>query len=122
MTSSLGGERKATLHARVGENWLKILTAFLAILYVYIGVYASGIVSYAAVGGGLAVLVSLSIKKRYFSLILVAAGAVPLAILTWWSIVTPIIASLSILFVTITTRRNNLNQARNFVTGGERNA
>jgi hypothetical protein len=122
MTSSLGGERKATLRARIGENWLKILTAFLAILYVYIGVYASGIVSYAAVAGGLAVLVSLSIKKRYFSLVLVAAGAVPLAILTWWSIVTPIIASLSILFVTIATRRNNLDRVRDVVEASKRNA
>jgi hypothetical protein len=104
MSSGLGEQGKATLSARIGENWLRILTGFLAVLYVYIGVYASGLVSIVAIIGGLAVLASVLIKKRYFSLGLVSAGVVPLAVLTWWSIVTPIIAGLSIVFVTIRTR------------------
>lgn len=86
------------------DNWLKILTAFQASLYVYIGVYASGIVSYVAIAGGLVVLGSLLVKKRYLSLIILAIGVVPLAALTWWSIVTPIIASISIVFIFIATR------------------
>ena len=84
---------------------MQILTAILATFYIYIGVYASGAASYAGIGGGVVVLAGLLIRKRLLFLAIIIGGAVPLAVLTWWSIVTPIIAFALIAFGATMTRQ-----------------
>jgi hypothetical protein len=79
----------------ISRSWLAALTVALGAFYVFLGATALGVAGMLGIGGGITILtiVALSsrIPMRVASLVLVAA-ALPFAVLTWWSIVTPLLA------------------------------
>jgi hypothetical protein len=79
----------------ISRHWLAALTVVLGAFYIFLGATALGIAGKLGIGGGITILaiVALSsrIPTRVASLVLVAA-ALPFAVLTWWSIVTPLLA------------------------------
>jgi hypothetical protein len=76
---------------------LAALTVVLGAFYLFLGATALGVAGMLGIVGGSMILavVALSsrIPARFASLLLVAA-ALPFAVLTWWSIVTPLLAIL----------------------------
>jgi hypothetical protein len=85
----------------ISRNWLAALTVVLGAFYVFLGATALGVAGLLGILGGImiftVVATSSRIPPRVGQLVLFAA-ALPLAVLTWWSIVTPLLA---ILIVTI---------------------
>ena len=81
----------------ISRHWLAALTVVLGAFYIFLGATALGVAGMLGIGGGITILaiVALSsrIPTRVASLVLVAA-ALPFAVLTWWSIVTPLLAIL----------------------------
>jgi hypothetical protein len=81
----------------ISRHWLAALTVVLGAFYIFLGATALGIAGVLGIGGGITILVivalSSRIPTRVASLALVAA-ALPFALLTWWSIVTPLLAIL----------------------------
>ena len=81
----------------ISRHWLAALTVVLGVFYIFLGATALGVAGMLGIGGGITILaiVALSsrIPTRVASLVLVAA-ALPFAVLTWWSIVTPLLAIL----------------------------
>lgn len=79
----------------ISRHWLDALTGVLGAFYIFLGATALGLAGMLGIGGGITILaiVALSsrIPTRVASLVLVTA-AVPFAVLTWWSIVTPLLA------------------------------
>ncbi|WP_328325728.1 hypothetical protein OHA70_36275 [Kribbella sp. NBC_00382] len=81
------------------RSWPTALTAIVAILYAWIGLAAHGWDRILGLAGALFVLAALVVAQRSIAvaLVLLVAGALPLAIGTWWSIVTPLLAILALL-------------------------
>jgi hypothetical protein len=81
----------------ISRSWLAVLTAVLGVFYIFLGATALGIPGMFGIVGGITVLsvvaASSRIPPRAGSLVL-AAAALPFAVLTWWSIVTPLLAAL----------------------------
>lgn len=75
------------------------LTAIVALLYAWIGLAAHGWDRILGIVGGLVILAALVAAQRsmFVALVLLVAGALPLAVTTWWSIVTPMLAMLALL-------------------------
>lgn len=77
----------------------RILVGALGMLYVALASTSHGLVAIAGVAGGL-VVVTLVITRPHISRAALVAGTTvavtPFAVLTWWSIVTPLIAALTI--------------------------
>jgi|ERR1700680_2901201 len=83
----------------IWRNALEGLLVILGALYVYIGAYETGLTRFVGILGGLliaAAALSRS-RSRRIAAALLLLGALPLAIATWWSIVTPLIAVLTFL-------------------------
>jgi len=80
-------------------SWPIILTVVVALLYVWVGLASHGIDRVAGPLGASAILASLAVggRSRAAAIVLLIVGAVPLAILTWWSVATPILAVLGLL-------------------------
>jgi hypothetical protein len=78
--------------------WPVVLTAVMALLYAWIGLAAHGWDQILGAAGGLVILVALAVARwsRAVALVLLVAGALPLAMVTWWSIVTPVLAILAL--------------------------
>ena len=77
--------------------WLGVLTLVLAIVYVFLGATALGVAGTLGILGGIAVVLALAnaprIPRRLRPVVLLVA-VVPFALLTWWSVVTPLLAVL----------------------------
>ncbi|MCU0308183.1 MAG: hypothetical protein MUE51_10545 [Thermoleophilia bacterium] len=87
------GHPPRELAGSLGRGWLRILTAVLAVLYILLGAVALGITGVLAMAGGALVLATLAIGRRIpvgVATALVVAGAVPFAVLAWWSVVAPL--------------------------------
>lgn len=91
----------------VRRNWLIALTAVTALLYLYVGVGAHGLTRLLAVLGGVLILAAIvaAARSRPLAWLLLLAGALPVAVATWWSIVTPLLAVLALLFGWMVIRR-----------------
>jgi len=89
------------------RNWLAVLTAVTALLYLYVGVGAHGLTRLLAFLGGLLILAAIAAaaRSRPLAWLLLLAGALPVAVATWWSVVTPLLAVLALLFGWMVTRR-----------------
>ena len=89
----------ADLAATLGRNWPYVLITVLAGCYILLGATALGGAGVLAVVGGAATIALIAkatrIPKRYALPALIAA-MLPFAVLTWWSIVTPLLAVLAI--------------------------
>ncbi|MFD4873078.1 hypothetical protein ACFWOB_06880 [Streptomyces sp. NPDC058420] len=81
------------------RTWPAVLVAVVALLYMWIGLTAHGRDRILGLAGGPVVLAALVAAHRSVpgALVLPAAGALPLAVITWWSIATPVLAVLVLL-------------------------
>jgi hypothetical protein len=81
------------------RTWPSALTAVLALQYVWIGVVAHGWARILGLAGGLVIIAALVVARRSppAAVALLAVGALPLAVTTWWSIATPGLAVLALL-------------------------
>jgi hypothetical protein len=81
------------------QRWLRGLTVMLGGYYVFLGVDAQGVAGVLGIIGGLLIWAAVAIagNSRRACLTLVVVGALPFAIATWWSLVTPLIALLTLL-------------------------
>jgi hypothetical protein len=93
----LASSREELVHAVNEHRWLGGLVALLGGYYVFLGAdalpKATGVVGIVCGVAIWAALIATG-KSHRMSLGLLAAGALPFAILTWWSVVTPLIAIL----------------------------
>lgn len=101
-----------TLH----RMWPSALLAILALQYVWIGTVAAGPDRLLGLAGGLIILAAVVVARRSAPafLVLLVVGALPLGLATWWSIVTPALAALTVLLGWIAAR--HLRQPRPDVT------
>jgi hypothetical protein len=81
----------------ISRHWLATLTGVLGAIYIFLGATALGAAGMLGILGGIMIIavVALSsrIPPRVAPLVLLVA-ALPFAVLTWWSIVTPLLAIL----------------------------
>jgi hypothetical protein len=79
----------------ISRWWLAALTVVLGAFFIFLGVTALGVPGVLGIVGGVTILTVVATSSRIpsgvASLILVAA-ALPFAVVTWWSIVTPLLA------------------------------
>lgn len=83
----------------LGTHWYRGLTVVLGVLLAVIGLAAHGAAGTITFIGAAAVIASVVFSRRNHvvsALLLVAGAVLPLA-LTWWSIVTPVLAVLCLL-------------------------
>jgi len=75
------------------------LTVVVALLYAWVGFASVGVDRAAGLLGAVAILAARAVtdRSRPAAMVLLVAGAVPLAVLTWWSVATPILALLGLL-------------------------
>jgi hypothetical protein len=81
----------------IGRSWLAALTFVLGAFYIFLGATALGVAGTLGIIGGVVILAlvatSARIPLRVGQIALVAA-ALPFALLTWWSVVTPLLGML----------------------------
>lgn len=79
--------------------WLGALTASIGLLYAWVGLAAQGTDRALGLIGAVAIVAALAVasRSRPAAIVLLLLGAMPLAILSWWSIVTPLLAVLCLL-------------------------
>jgi hypothetical protein len=79
----------------ISRWWLAALTVVLGAFFIFLGVTALGVPGVLGIVGGVTILTVVATSSRVpsgvASFILVAA-ALPFAVVTWWSIVTPLLA------------------------------
>lgn len=80
------------------RTWPAALTAVTALLHAWIGLAAEGWEQILGMAGGLVILVAVATaqRPRTAATVLLVAGALPLAVATWWGIVTPLLAVLAL--------------------------
>jgi hypothetical protein len=89
------------------RTWAAVLVAVLALFYLWIGTVAHGWDRVLGLGGGVLVLAAVATARRSGrgAVALLVVGALPVAIATWWSIVTPVLAILVLVLGWIAIRR-----------------
>ena len=93
----------------LSAHWLAGLTAVLAAFYIFLGATALGLAGALGILGGVAILATLAASSRLSHrtrLLALCAAAAPFAALTWWSVVTPLLAVLLITIGTLSVTRN----------------
>jgi hypothetical protein len=98
-----------TLH----RIWPGALLAVLGLLYLWIGLTAHGRDRLFGITGGLLILAAAEAIRRRTATIalgLLLLGSLPLAVATWWSIVTPGLAILTLLMGSLALRRTRAFQ------------
>lgn len=70
----------------------------LALLYAWIGFSAQGPERIAALGGAVLVVSTIAATRwsRAAAIGMLLVGALPLAVLTWWSVATPVLAAVTV--------------------------
>lgn len=94
VASTLRGHLRAALDG-VARHATRLLTGFLALLYLALGFTALGTGGGLGILGALVVLALLAVRPRWRRSIVLAAlllAVTPFAAATWWSVVTPVIA------------------------------
>ena len=81
------------------RNVLVTVTAIVAGLYVWVGMAGHGLDRLFGLLGGVLIIAAIGVasRSRPLSTVLLLVGALPLAVLTWWSLVTPVLAVLGVL-------------------------
>lgn len=92
------------------RTWPTVLVAVLALLYIWIGIVANGADRLLGITGGIVMLAGLVVayRSRWAAMVLLAAGALPLAVTTWWSIATPFVAVLALLLGWFSVRTTSM--------------
>ncbi|MGV8909466.1 MAG: hypothetical protein ACOH1Y_10825 [Propionicimonas sp.] len=101
VAGAMAGRSAATTgsaRAAMIRNWPPTLLVALAAVYLSLGLTAMGMVGLLGIAGSVAVLGALAVRTRVRSLAvaLLLAGAVPFAVMTYWSLVTPLTGILMI--------------------------
>jgi len=80
------------------RTWPVVLVTIVALLYLWVGVAAHGWDRVWGLAGGLAILAAVALGRRYFAaaVAVLLLGALPLAVVTWWSVATPVLAVLAL--------------------------
>jgi hypothetical protein len=80
--------------------WLSALTAIVALLYAWVGLAAHGLDRALGLVGAVAITAALAVasRSRPAAMALLLLGALPLAIHSWFSIATPVLAVLCLFF------------------------
>jgi uncharacterized membrane protein len=83
----------------IARNVLEGAIVVLAGLYAYVGIHEAGTARLFGIVGGVLIVAALFARSSSRSIAagLLVIGALPLAIATWWSIITPLIALLVLL-------------------------
>jgi hypothetical protein len=93
----------------VRRTWPAIGVAVLALCYLWIGATAHGWDQILGLAGGILILAAVAVAAAHRSVsaayTLLLLGALPLAIVTWWSIATPVLAIVVLLLGWIAVRR-----------------
>lgn len=95
LTASTRVELRGAITTR---RWLQGLTIVLGGFYVFLGADALGLAGALGLLGGVSIWVSVAVAHsgQRQALVLLWLGALPFALATWWSAVTPLIAVLII--------------------------
>ncbi|MBJ7455904.1 MAG: hypothetical protein JHC74_07585 [Thermoleophilia bacterium] len=83
----------------IARHWLTGLTVVLGVYYVFLGAVALGPAGALGIVGGLLMVIAVLVAARGRTVLgatMLVVGAVPFALLTWWSVVTPLIAVLAL--------------------------
>ena len=90
----------------VRRIWPAVGVAVLALFYLWIGAAAHGWDRILALAGGVLILAAVAAARRSASAAytLLVLGTLPLAIVTWWSIATPVLAVVVLLLGWIAVR------------------
>lgn len=98
--------------------WAYGLTVALAALYAWIGLAGHGLDRILGIAGALLIVAALATARwsRPAAAVLLAVGALPLAVAAWWSIVAPLIGLLALLLGWTAIRVRAANPARNAKT------
>jgi hypothetical protein len=85
--------------ATIQRQWWVGLTSVLGIYYLVIGVTAGGAIAIVAILGAMLMVSALALRTHssLAASVLLVIGALPLGILTWWSLITPILAVLALI-------------------------
>jgi len=80
------------------RTWPVVLVTIVALLYLWVAVAAHGWDRVLGFAGGLAILAAVAVGRRYFAaaVAVLVLGALPLAVITWWSVATPVLAVLAL--------------------------
>jgi len=91
----------------VRRIWPAIGVAVLALFYLWIGAAAHGWDRILGLAGGVFILAAVATAGRSWPAAypLLVLGALPLAIVTWWSIATPVLAVVVLILGWIAVRR-----------------
>jgi hypothetical protein len=103
----------------IARNVLEGAIVVLAGLYAYVGIHEAGTARFIGIIGGVLIVAGLFARSssRLLAAGLLVIGALPLAIATWWSIVTPLIALLLLLLGWIVlTRKPTVPGVRGHMT------
>lgn len=87
------------MKANVQPFWWVGLTVILALYYAATGVLTGRSIAIVAILGAVLIgsALALRMRSKLAASALLVLGALPLGILTWWSLVTPILATLTII-------------------------
>ena len=91
------------------RTWPVALVTIVALLYLWVGVAAHGWDRVWGLAGGLAILAAVAVGRRYLAaaVAVLVLGALPLAVVTWWSIATPVLAFLALVLGWMAIRNVN---------------
>lgn len=94
------------------QRWLAGLTVTLGACYVFLGADALGVPGVLGILGGLAIWAALLVgpRRHRLALALLALGALPFAITTWWSVVTPLTAVLTLVTGSAAVRQGSFSR------------
>lgn len=87
------------MNATVRRTWPVVLVGVVALLYLWVGLAANGWDRVFGLAGGLFILAAVVVARRSVTaaIVLLLIGALPLAIVTWWSIATPVLAVIALI-------------------------
>jgi hypothetical protein len=82
----------------LSEQWPALLLGFLALIYLALGIIARGVTGVLAVSGSLAIAAALLLRhrSRMVAVLMLLAGALPFAVVAWWSVLPPLTATLTL--------------------------
>jgi hypothetical protein len=91
-------DRKDLMHAIDEHRWRIGLVSLCGVYYIFLGATALGVAGALGILGGLLIWTAIALASRSHAVAhaVLAVGALPFAFLTWWSVVTPLIAILAL--------------------------
>lgn len=86
------------MNETVRRTWPIVLVGVVVQLYLWVGVAAHGWDRVWWLAGGAIILAAVAGARRSFTVAigLLVIGALPLAVATWWSVATPVLATLAL--------------------------